>query len=209
MSIRHLEPQYETFTPEKFGEASPIRKVTRQVAFDGTWDAERAAKVAALFDSMSDEWTADHDLEGRYLPLQDALERGDPGDGRVVELGSGTGLGTRMLNDWFGAVTAMDLSAGMLGNAPAAYGARVQADSSALPLASSSVDVLVLVNMFLFPAEVDRVLSPDGRLVWMNTMGEQTPIHLPAEDVVEALPGDWTAVASRASHGIWSVTRRA
>lgn len=209
MHIQHLEPGYDVFEPERFGEDSPIRQVTRQIAFDGAWDRERAAKVADLFDGMSDEWTASHDLEGRYWPLTDALERGEVPTGRVVELGSGTGLGTRLLADRFGSVIAMDLSAGMLANAPADYGSRVQGDSSALPFAAASVDALVLVNMFLFPAEVDRVLSPSGVVVWANTMGEQTPIHLTAEDVVAALPGAWSAIASRAGYGTWSVSRRA
>lgn len=210
MTITELEPVHAVEVPERFGEDSPIRKVTRQIAFERGWDADRAAKVAELFDGMSDTWTADHDLADRYLPLQDALDRGQIAPGRVVELGSGTGLGTRMLNAHFGGgITAMDLSFGMLRNAPADWGSRVRADSSVLPLADSSADVLVLVNMFLFPDEVDRVLSDEGAVVWVNTMGDQTPIHLPAEDVVAALPGDWTGVASHAGFGMWAVAQRA
>ena len=210
MSITHLDPVHPVHTPDRFGEDSPIRKVTRQIAFEQAWDGDRAAKVAELFDNMSETWTADHDLVDRYLPLQDALDRGEVGSGRIVELGSGTGLGTRMLNAHFGGgVTAMDLSLGMLRNAPADWGSRTQADSSMLPLPHAAADVLVLVNMFLFPAEVDRVLSPGGALVWVNTMGAQTPIHLPPEDVVSALPGDWTGVASHAGFGIWAVVSRA
>lgn len=208
MPIQHLEPTYDVFEPERFGQDSPIRKVTRQIAFDGVWDQERAAKVAALFDGMSEGWTADHDLDGRYWPLTDALDRGGELSGQVVELGSGTGLGTRLLAERFDQVTAMDLSAGMLANAPAEYGSRVRGDSSMLPMADRSVGVLVLVNMFLFPSEVERCLTQDGALVWVNTMGAQTPIHLSAEDVVTALPGDWTSVASVAGYGTWSVTRR-
>jgi len=38
----------------------PMRKLTRQVAFDGAWDAERAKKVGDLFDGMAADWSTDH-----------------------------------------------------------------------------------------------------------------------------------------------------
>jgi hypothetical protein len=87
--------------------------------------------------------------------------------------------------------------------------ARVQADASELPLADRSVSALVLVNMLLFPVEVDRVLAADGSLVWVNSLAELTPIHLSAQDVGEALPGRWEGLASRAGGGTWCVLRRA
>ncbi len=40
------------------GDEHPMRKVTKQVAFDGGWDEERRRKVAELFDSMAADWTA-------------------------------------------------------------------------------------------------------------------------------------------------------
>ena len=76
-------------------------------------------------------------------------------------------------------------------------------------MADRLADAVVLVNCFLFPAEVDRVLAPDGVVVWVNSSGAETPIHLPAEDVVEALPGQWAGVQSGAGIGIWCVLRRA
>ena len=63
--------------------------------------------------------------------------------------------------------------------------------------------------MLLFPDEVDRVLAPDGPLIWVNTLAEETPIHLMPEEVVAALPGAWRAVAGRAGTGLWCVARRA
>ena len=85
----------------------------------------------------------------------------------------------------------------------------VQADAAVLPLPDASVDTLVLVNMLLFPAEVDRVLRPAGRLLWINTNGQETPIHLSPEAVVAALPGGWTATAGRAGTGLWAAVDRA
>ena len=187
-----------------------MRKVTRAVAFGGEWTRERATKVAALFDSMAATWSADHDDAERYAPLDDAYDRGDVPAGRCLELGSGTGLGTRTLAERHqGSDIALDLAADMLRHAPAEYGPRVQADAAALPVADRGVDVVVLVNALLFPLEVDRVLAPEGAVVWINTVGDQTPIHLPADDVVAALPGEWHGVASRAGTGTWAVVRRA
>jgi len=55
---------------------------------------------------------------------------------------------------------------------------------------------------------VARVLVPDGLVLWLNSSGEQTPIYLSAEDLVKALPGEWTGTASRAGKGHWCVLRR-
>jgi hypothetical protein len=85
---------------------------------------------------------------------------------------------------------------------------RVQADAAHLPLPSGVCDALVLVNMLLFPAEVDRVVAADGVVVWVNSLAERTPIHLPAEEVAAILPGGWTGVGSRAGGGSWCVLRR-
>ena len=85
------------------------------------------------------------------------------------------------------------------------------AASSAGFTADSTVgaSAVVLINAFLFPEEVVRVLAPTGVIVWVNSSGEQTPIYLSPEDLVAALPGEWTAVASRAGPGHWCVVRRA
>ena len=103
---------------------------------------------------------------------------------------------------------AVEVSLEMLRLAPADVGHRVLADGSRLPLASGTAAAVVLVNCFLFPAEVDRVLAPDGVVVWVNSSGAETPIHLPAADVVAALPGRWEGVESTAGVGIWCVLRR-
>jgi len=197
--------------PAVGGPDHPMRKVTRQVAFESDgWGAGRAAKVRALFDGLAPEWQA-RDTAERGEALLDALERGGVGRGeaRCLELGCGTGAGTRVLAERFRTVLAIDLSSEMLARAPRACAHRVQADASTLPVRSGSVDVVVLVNMLLFPAELDRVLAPEGIVVWVNSLGDATPIHLSAADVSAALPGRWTGVASEAGWGTWCTLRRA
>ena len=194
--------------PDTTGPEHRMRTLTRRVAFERTWTRDDAAFVSSLFDSMAEGWTASHDVADRYEPLTDALHRADLGGGICVELGSGTGLGTRHLHERFDSLVTLDLALEMLRNAPADLSGRVQGDSSRLPIRSGAADVVVLVNMILFPNEIDRVLAPGGSLVWVNTMAERTPIHLSAEEVHDALPGDWAVVHSRAGSGLWATAVR-
>lgn len=185
----------------------PMRAVTREIAFEsGGWTTERRAKVAALFDGLAPEWhTHLHDPQ-RTAPLLDAYARGGiVAGGTCLEVGSGDGANTRFLEGHHDRVIALDLSFEMLRRGA---GDRVRADAGDAPLPDGTVDAAVLVNAFLFPAEIDRLLSPGGLLVWVNTAGDHTPIHLPAEQVGEALPGAWNGLASEAGWGTWSVWRR-
>ena len=88
---------------------------------------------------------------------------------------------------------------GFAGAAPAAVHSKAERNAAA---------AIVLINAFLFPAEVARVLAPGGAIVWVNSSGERTPIYLSPEDLLKALPGEWTGIASRAGEGHWCVLRR-
>ena len=208
--INQLTPSDDAVDPPDFaGPDHPIRKATRQIAFEDGWSPGRAAKVAELFDSMSGDWHPDHTDPLRVAPVRDALARGGlETTGTWVELGAGTGAGTQQLKPHVDTVIAMDLSWGMLNNGADVATAKVQADSASLPARDDSADVIVCVNMFLFPAEVDRVLKANGSLLWVNTMGDQTPIHLPIEDVATALGGNWDVVTAYAGTGFWGVYKR-
>ncbi len=190
-----------------FGSVSPMREVTETVAFDAAWDFSRREKVRELFDGMAAEWSSRSTPE-REASILDALDRGGLAGDTVIELGSGTGLGTEHLIERFDDVVALDLSMAMLHHQPD-LAPKVQADASVLPFRDDAADLLVLVNMLLFPAEVDRVLRPGGGLLWINTLGHETPIHLSPEAVVDALPGSWTATAGRAGSGLWAAVQRA
>jgi SAM-dependent methyltransferase len=201
--------------PELAGPDHPMRKVTRQVAFEpGGWTRERAVKVAQLFDALAPEWHK-RSSEERREPLRDALARGgigaSGGDGTplCLEIGSGTGSSSGELARHFGCIVALDLSLEMLKRAPREPGWRVNADAARLPFADASASCVVLVNALLFPAEMDRVLAPAGSLVWVNSLGDRTPIHMSAEDVEKALPGDWNGLAAEAGWGTWCALRRA
>ncbi len=195
--------------PEMAGPDHPMRKVTRQVAFepDG-WTPERAEKVTLLFDTMAPQWQ-ERTSEERRAPLRDALARGNVKAGGVcIEIGSGTGSSSPDLVDHFDTVLALDLSREMLRHAPDGPALRVQADATRIPVADGGAECLVLVNALLFPQEMARALRPGGTLVWVNSLGDRTPIYLAAEDVEKAMPGGWQGVAAEASWGIWCALRR-
>jgi SAM-dependent methyltransferase len=188
--------------------AERIRAVTREIAFSPeSWTPKRAARVAELFDGMAQEWSARHSMTS-MAPLRDALERGRVPSGLCVELGSGTGSAFPILCAQFHRVVAMDLSMEMLRRAPADGPPRACADGACLPLPDDAASVLVLVNAFLFPREVDRVLAPDGAVVWVSSSADRTPIYLPAADVARALPGAWSGRAALAGWGSWCVLAR-
>jgi Methyltransferase domain len=196
--------------PDIAGADHPMRAVTRQIAFEpGGWTPERRAKVAELFDTLAPGWN-ERDAAGRHDGIADALDRGGPfSSAPCLELGSGTGAHTREMTAHFDEVVCVDVSFEMLRRAPADLAPRVQADSSQLPFADGAVGTAVLINMFLFPAELDRVLAPDGAVVWVSSLGDGTPIYLDAAEVEAALPGDWDGVAAAAGWGTWAVFRRA
>jgi SAM-dependent methyltransferase len=195
--------------PDVAGATHPMRQVTVDVVAGRGWDPDRAAQVTALFDGLAAGWSARVTGEAK-VPLGDAFDRGTvSAGGRCVEIGSGTGSVTPVLADVFDTVIAVDLSWEMLTHAPAHPGHRVRADAARLPVPTASVDAVALVNAFLFPAEVDRILRADGVVIWVSTLGDQTPIYLPPQVVVDRLPGGWDGVTSLAGWGEWLVARRA
>jgi SAM-dependent methyltransferase len=209
MGLVELPTHPDYRPPERFaGPDHPMRKLTRAMAFGGAWGTDDADRVTAVFDEKAPEWSADHVDPLKAQPLLDAIERGGaPTTGRWIELGSGTGAGCHALDGIVTEHISLDLSYQMLAHAPE-RSPRVQADSSQLPLADDTADVVLMINMLLFPTEVDRILRPGGHVVWVNTLGDQTPIHLPAADVVAALPGDWSGTTSHAGTGLWAVIHR-
>lgn len=210
-AISELPAHADATDPEPFaGPDHPMRKLTRATALGEPWTAEDARRVAEIFDGLAPAWTERHVDPVKASVVDDALDRGGPPiEGRWLELGSGTGAGTRLLHGRVGEQVSVDLSPGMLTHAPDGLAPKVRADAARLPFPADTFDAILLINMLLFPAEIDRVLRPQGAVVWVNTLGDQTPIHLPPADVARALPGRWAGVASRAGTGLWAVLRRA
>jgi SAM-dependent methyltransferase len=195
--------------PDIGGADHPMRRVTREIATepDG-WTPRRAAEVKEVFAALAPLWST-RDIPERHDALRDALGRGGPFPaGTCLEVGAGTGSATPDLQRAFGTVVSTDVTMDMLRHFTAATPI-VLADAAHLPVPDASVAVVALVNMFLFPAEVDRVLVADGVLLWVSTNGDATPIYLPPVEVVDALPGAWSGTTADAGWGTWLTARRA
>jgi ubiquinone/menaquinone biosynthesis C-methylase UbiE len=211
--MRYLDDAPHTTRPEP---DAPVREslqeLTRALAGSASaWDEAAQAEVHGRFDERALDW-ASRDTEDYRLPLLDALARGEvPHGGTVLEIGSGTGIQTPTLLGHFDRVVALDLSFEMLSRTPAGRGSRVQADASLLPVARASVDAIVCVNAFLFPEEYLRVLTSSGRVVFVSTRAELTPIYLPPEEVLSSLrraDPRFAACSARAAEGCWTVATR-
>ncbi|MGH9085662.1 MAG: class I SAM-dependent methyltransferase [Acidimicrobiales bacterium] len=204
----------EGHTPSGLGSPEhPMRVMTRRAAglVDPPWDDEARSEVTAYFDQLASDWHTRTSPQ-RDAVVADALERGLAATGAVggtcVELGSGIGAYTPMLAASWDTVLAVEVSLEMLRLAPVDVGSRVLADGAQLPMADARADAVVLVNCFLFPEEVGRVLGRGGLVVWVNSSGAETPIHLTPTEVVTALPGTWEGVRATAGVGEWCVLRR-
>ncbi len=164
-----------------------MQQLTREIAFENGWTAERRQRIRQLFGGLAPEWSTIG--AGRQQPLRDALRRGDvPAAGVCVEVGSGTGMQTEPLTEKFEHVVSLDLAPEMLGLTVRLGSVSLgRADASLLPIRSASADAVVAVNMFLFPEEYWRILKPGGRLVFVSTSGDRTPIYLAPGDVIDAL----------------------
>ena len=175
----------------------------------GTWDRQEAGAMMARFDAAAATWEA---ARGDYRRpvLADALARGGPFPaGRAVEIASGTGLLTPLIQDVWPAVVAVDLSRGMLARSAARR--RVQADAARLPLADHSVNGVVIGDGPLFAAEAARIMAAGAVLVWANALGRGSPFFMPTQLLTNAMMAathlPWDAIESRAHWGSWAVLR--
>lgn len=195
----------------------PMRVMTRRAAgIEGPpWGPDAAEQTATLFNSLAPEWHT-RESEDRMAIVGDAFARGLDAlmDTSVetpdvaLELGSGLGTYSGLVTRRFGLALAVELSEEMHRRAHRTAAHRVLADGSTLPVSSGSVGVVVLVNCFLFPTEIDRVLAPGGAIVWVNSSGESTPIHLTTREVISALPFEVSGLEARAGVGTWCALRR-
>ena len=194
-------------------EEHPMRIMTRRVAgLDAVgWDGKARAEVVEVFDALAPEWHTRSSPQ-RTAVVLDAFERGLGGntvDNHVaIEVGSGIGSYSALIANRFDTVLSVDVSAEMVRHAPAGPTYQVLADSGLLPISDRSADAVIAINAFLFPHEVARVLRVGGTLIWVNSSGEETPIHLSTEDVVAVLPFPVEGRESRAGAGTWCVLRR-
>ncbi|MDQ3668737.1 MAG: class I SAM-dependent methyltransferase, partial [Actinomycetota bacterium] len=121
------------------------------------------------------------------VSLEAALDRVERPPARVLDLGTGTGKAARVIARRFPAaeIVGVDLSAAMVEEAaqllPDDLRGRVSfrvGDASALPFEDGFFDLVALLNMIPFFAELGRVTAPGGTVLIASSSGPQTPIYV-------------------------------
>ncbi len=209
--LRWLEP-LSTVPSETSGPSlreHPMRVLSARVGrSEKLWSIRDAQRVRENFDALAPVWAERASAE-REASLVDGLTRGRPGrGGTALEVGCGSGNHTQALSDYCNEVVSVDLSLEMLRHVAVERSNLVLCDASALPIRDSSVDLVVVVNMFLFSSEYRRVLRSDGYLLFVSSLAEQTPIYLSPQDVARSLGSEFSGVYSRAGSGLWSCFHR-
>jgi SAM-dependent methyltransferase len=153
------------------------------------------APLRNQFDSLAAVWDERVGPEG-LIPLGAALDRLEQAPRRVLDLGTGTGKGARVVAKRFreAEVVAVDISPAMIERAqallPEDLRGRVRfevADASELRFEDGVFDLVTLLNMIPFFEELARVAAPGGRLVFAFSFGSDTPIYVPPETLRERL----------------------
>jgi SAM-dependent methyltransferase len=145
----------------------------------------------------------------RFDSLAHDLVRGDwPRATTCVEIVSGTGRFTGLLGEIFGQVLTVDISGQTPSDAPIDPGSTIRAGAAALPIVTGSLAAVVCIDVFPCPAEIDRVLRPDGALLWISRPGVEHPLFSGTSALVGALGEGWSATESETRWGRWTVLRR-
>jgi ubiquinone/menaquinone biosynthesis C-methylase UbiE len=141
-----------------------------------------------MFDGLAPTWETrigPHHLRALDLALEDV-----PPPGRILDLGTGTGVVALALAERYPAaeLLGIDLSPGMIEEArrklPAELAGRVRfevGDASALSCPDGDFELVVLSNMIPFYAELARVVATGGTLVLSFSRGDETPIYVAPE----------------------------
>jgi SAM-dependent methyltransferase len=147
------------------------------------------------FDSLASRWEERIGPEG-LIPLGAALDKLEQPPRRVLDLGTGTGKGARIVAKRFpdAEVVGVDISPAMIERAqallPGDLHDRIRfevADASKLRFEDAAFDLVTLLNMIPFFEELARVVAPRGRLVFAFSFGPETPIYVPAETLRKRL----------------------
>ena len=178
-----------------------------------TWGSFRQG-VLATFDELAKDWESRLGPE-QLTALSAALQR-IPAPLRALDVACGTGIAADLVAGSFpsAAVTALDLSLEMLRAAtrkprPHSIGF-VAGDSSTLPFADASFDLVTVLNGLIFANELARVLTPSGVLAVAFSNGEDTPIYLASGKLEGVLiKAGFTEVRhGRAGPGTWLSARK-
>jgi SAM-dependent methyltransferase len=145
--------------------------------------------MRSLFEGMAPRWASrDRDSAEYLAPLAAGLLHVRPEPERALDIGTGTGSAALLVAREFpqARVRGVDLAEGMIelakkrvGLDPEGRVAFKVGDAAALPWQEDSFDLVTMLNMPPFFAEVARVLRPGGHAVIAASFGPATPFYTP------------------------------
>jgi ubiquinone/menaquinone biosynthesis C-methylase UbiE len=141
-----------------------------------------------FFSQRADEWDRRTGAGGseHLMPLAAAALHVDRAPERVLDVGCGTGEGALFLAREFpqARIRGVDISEEMVRAAVAKVGLDPEGrvafkvgDAAALPYPDESFDLVALLNMPPFVAELARVLRPGGHVIVAASWGPDTPFY--------------------------------
>jgi SAM-dependent methyltransferase len=184
------------------------------------WPILRPA-VQRFFDNAAVGWDARTGAGSVHhlAAFAAACARVRPSPERVLELGTGTGEAALFLAREFpsASVRGVDISEEMVHAAQAKVGldptGRIAfriADAADLPYGDESFDLVALLNMPPFFAEIGRVLRPGGSVIVAASWGPATPFYTPPAVLERGFRRHGIAAAAdgEAGGGAWFLARK-
>ncbi|MDX6582110.1 MAG: demethylmenaquinone methyltransferase / 2-methoxy-6-polyprenyl,4-benzoquinol methylase [Solirubrobacterales bacterium] len=170
-------------------------------------------RAALGWDQRTGAGTVDH-LEALAI----ATAKVSPAPERVLDLGTGTGEAALFLAREFprASVRGVDLSEEMVRAAQRKVGldpdgrlAFRVADAASLPYDDDSFDLITLVNLPPFFAEIARVLRPGGHVIVVASGGSATPFYTPGSVLERGFRrrGIEPVESGRGTRGTWFIGR--
>lgn len=177
--------------------------------------------MTAYFDGRAIGWDERTGAPGvdHLAPLAVAVTKIDRRPERALDIGTGTGVAALFVAREFprASVRGVDVSEEMIRQAKAKVGLDPEgrvgfrvADASALPYEDGHFDLVTLLNMPPFFAEIARVLRHGGHAIVAASSGDQTPFYTP-DSVLErgfGRRGMVTVKAGRIGRGSYFVARK-
>jgi ubiquinone/menaquinone biosynthesis C-methylase UbiE len=173
-------------------------------------------RVGSKWDENIKPDSADH-----TAPLAAACDRIEPEPRAILELGTGTGAGARMLARRFPAakIVGVDLAETMIAaaraNTPPDLTDRLSfsvADAASLAYPEATFDLVVHLNIPpFFIGVVARVLRPGGHVIVADSFGPATPSHVPEHTLQQSFGrrGLDVIATGQAEAGTFLIARRA
>jgi SAM-dependent methyltransferase len=166
------------------------RTITKAAAHaPWTWRLLRGP-VRRFFDGLAPGWDerVSAGSEGRLAPLEDAVSHVERQPGRVLDIGTGTGDGAFFMGSRYPAaeVVGIDLAAAMIEIAKQkASGMGSKARFEVADIAgyrpAERFDIVLMMNMPPFFAQVAELVRPGGYVISIASRGPTTPFYTSAK----------------------------